>query len=114
VDLTATESVVAGTAVVTLSGSVDLATVPQLSDALSRAVLSNRGRLVAVDLDGVTALDDTGLGVLLGAAGRARDSGGDVAIICSDARLGARLARCGLDRAVTVARTIAELVPEPR
>jgi anti-sigma B factor antagonist len=57
---------------------------------------------VAVDLDGVGVLDDSGLGVILGAAGRAREAGGDLVVVCSDARLVARLQLTGLDRAVDV------------
>ena len=62
-------------------GSVDLATLPQLGDALFRLVADHPGQRVAVDLDGVDVLDDTGLGVLLGAAGRARQAGGDLVVV---------------------------------
>jgi anti-sigma B factor antagonist len=114
VDLTCAESVVAGTPVVTVSGTVDMATVPVLGDALGRALRLHQGTVVAVDLDGVIALDDTGLGVLVGAAGRAREMGGDVAIVSTDGRLRDRLARCGLDRAVRVVGAVSELVaPAP-
>ena len=58
-------------------------------------------RRVAVDLDGVDALDDTALGVLLGAAGRGRQAGGDLAIVCASERLRGRFAVTGLDRAVS-------------
>jgi anti-sigma B factor antagonist len=57
---------------------------------------------VFVDLDGVTALDDTGLGMLLGAAGRAREAGGQLVVVCTNERLLHRFALTGLDRAVTV------------
>ena len=57
------------------------------------------GRTVAVDLDGVDALDDTGLGVLLGAAGRARQAGGDLVVVCASEHLRARFTLTGLDRA---------------
>ena len=45
---------------------------------LTRLADSNAGTTVYVDLDGVTVLDDTGLGMLLGATGRARHRGGDL------------------------------------
>ena len=84
------------------SGEVDLATLPYFHDHLSRSVaLVGEGTLY-VDLDGVIALDDTGLGILLGAAGRCREQGGDLMVVCTNARLLARLAITGLDRAITV------------
>ena len=70
-DLRARHDLVGSLPVVALAGSVDLATLPQLGNALFRLVGDHPGRRVAVDLDGVDVLDDTGLGVLLGAAGRA-------------------------------------------
>ena len=37
---------------------------------LTKALAHHPDRTIIIDLDGVTVLDDTGLGVLLGAAGR--------------------------------------------
>jgi anti-sigma B factor antagonist len=96
-------TVVGTRTVVHVSGELDLATLPTFRDHLARAVDEHRGQTVWVDLDGVTALDDTCLGMLLGGAGRARDAGGDLAVVCSDERLRQRFAVTGLDRAVTVA-----------
>jgi anti-sigma B factor antagonist len=84
--------------------------VPALRDALVRLIADHPGRRVAVDLDGVDALDDTGLGVLLGAAGRARLSGGDVVVITADARLRERFGLTGLDRAVEVFDRLASVL----
>ncbi len=95
--------------VVVASGEIDLATAPQLRSALVELVVDNLGQLVAIDLDGIAALDDTGLGVVLGAAGRARAANGDVAVVCSPGRLRDRLTLTGLDRAVTVVASLAEL-----
>jgi anti-sigma B factor antagonist len=88
--------------VLQVSGEIDLATLPYLGDQLTRAISLHGGTTLFVDLDGVTALDDTGLGMLLGAAGRARGQGGDVAIVCTSERLRARFATTGLDRALHV------------
>ena len=85
-----------------LSGEIDLATIPILHRALSRFSNLHHGETLVVDLDGVSACDDSGLGVLLGAAGRLRDGGGDLVVVCSDASLRGRLARTGFDRAVQV------------
>lgn len=85
-----------------VSGELDLASIPILRDAIVRLLSSTEGRMVAIDLDGVTVLDDAGLGVLLGAADRAREQGGDVVLVCSNERLRARFERSGLARAIEV------------
>jgi anti-sigma B factor antagonist len=88
--------------VLQVSGEIDLATLPYLRDQLTRAIAVHHGATLFVDLDGVTALDDTGLGMLLGAAGQAREHRGDVMIVCTSERLRARFAATGLDRAIAV------------
>ena len=100
---------VAGIPVVALSGRVDLSTIPTLQNALVQAIAANIGRSIAVDLDGVDGLDDTGIGVLVGAAGRARGSGGDVVIICSRDALLRRFAITRVDRAVDIAPNAAAI-----
>ena len=95
-------SEIAGVPVVVLSGRVDLSTIPTLQNALVRAISANIGQVVAVDLDGVDALDDTGIGILVGAAGRARGSGGDLVVICTSDALVRRFAITRLDRAVDI------------
>jgi anti-sigma B factor antagonist len=92
--------------VVALSGTLDLGTVPALLNALATALLDRRGATVVVDLDGVDAVDDVGLGILLGAAGRARRSGGDLVVVCSNPALRDRLALTGFDRAIDVTDTL--------
>jgi anti-sigma B factor antagonist len=100
---------VSATPVVTLAGRVDLATVATLQASLARTIGDHPGVVIAIDLDGVDALDDVGLGVILGAAGRARRAGGDLVIVCRGAPLLERLAVCHLDRAVTVVPSIAAI-----
>ncbi len=85
-----------------VQGEVDLATVPTLRDHLRRAIGLHPGVELLVDLDGVSVLDDVGLGVLLGAAGHARERGGEVVLVCTSTRLLERLERTGLGRAVEV------------
>lgn len=84
------------------SGEIDLATLPYFHDQLNRAISLHVGAEVFVDLDGVTALDDTGIGMLLGAAGRAREHGGDLLLVCNSDRLRSRFSLTGLDRAMVV------------
>jgi anti-sigma B factor antagonist len=88
--------------VLQVSGEIDLATLPVMRDQLMRAVGQHAGATVWVDLDGVSALDDTGLGMLLGAAGRARELGGDLVVVCSSDRLLQRFGITGFGRAVDV------------
>ncbi len=96
-----------------LSGEVDLATLPRLADALMRATAgsadNDNATTLVVDLDGVHVMDDAGLGLILGAAGRARQAGRDVAVVCSAPTLRQRLTLTGFDRAVTVVDRLSQL-----
>jgi anti-anti-sigma factor len=105
VDLQVRVAMVGGTPTVAVGGLVDLGSVPLLQDVLTRAVLDHPGETIVVDLDGVVSFDDTALGLLLAAAGRARELGGALEIVCTSDRLLARLASTRFDRAVTVRGT---------
>ncbi len=98
---------VAGSIVVTVDGMVDLSSVGQLHDDLARTVRQHPGVALVLDLDGVSVLDDAGLGVLLGAAAATRDTGGDLEVVCTRTALHERLTRTRFDRAVTVRGSIA-------
>ncbi|MGH9022876.1 MAG: STAS domain-containing protein [Acidimicrobiia bacterium] len=74
-----------GIGILEVSGEVDLYTVPQLREALTE--MAQRWKRFAVDLDGVSFIDSTGLGVLVGGLKRARDGGGDLELICSQAQI---------------------------
>ena len=101
-NLSTSTIVVGDDAIITLSGEVDLATIPLLHDALTKALAHHPDRTIIIDLDGVTVLDDTGLGVLLGAAGAARQAGADLTVVCNNVRLRERLDRTGFSRAIVV------------
>ena len=96
--------------VVAFSGSVDLSSVGVLRDHLLRTTLEHPGRMLVIDLDGVDVLDDVGLGVLLGAAGRARAEGGELVVVASVERVRRRFALTGFDRAVRLAGGLAEVI----
>jgi anti-sigma B factor antagonist len=96
-----------------VSGEIDLATVPKFRNALIKLVGGHPGTMVAVDLDGVTACDDLGLGILLGAAARARETHGDLTIVCTDLRLLRRFTLTRLDKAITVVGRITEIEQSP-
>jgi anti-sigma B factor antagonist len=110
VELITRLSSVAGCTVLDVRGEIDLATLPELHNAVTKAVMQARRESIVIDLDGVYACDDAGLGVLLGAAGRARQDGGDVVVVCTDGALRTRLARTGFDRAVNVTSSIADAI----
>lgn len=89
-----------------LSGDVDLSTLPQLHDHLVRAGALHLTATLYVDIDGLLTLDDSGLGVLLGVAGRFRERGADLVVVCNNERLRSRFALSGFDRAVSVVERI--------
>lgn len=102
VEITATATTISGVPALEVEGIVDLASIAAMRDALTRLLRDHPGERVIVDLDGVAAIDDLGLGVLLGAAARARGAGGDLEIVCGRAALRAQFTDTRLDRAVTV------------
>jgi anti-anti-sigma factor len=101
-ELNVRQVMVGSTHVLHVRGEIDLGTLPLLHGALMKFTNANPGVDLVVDLDGVSACDDAGLGVLLGAAGRTRETAADLVVLCSDGFLRSRLARTGFDRAVRV------------
>lgn len=71
---------------VSVAGEVDLATAPELKDALAE-VVQNGATGVLVDLSKATFIDSTTLGVLMGAVKRLRPSGGELVIACHDSNI---------------------------
>jgi anti-anti-sigma factor len=64
--------------VVRVVGELDAAAAPILRRALTGVIGENAHRRIVVDLARMGFIDSTGLGVLVGALKRARDSGGDL------------------------------------
>ena len=106
-ELVARQTEINSIPVLGLQGEIDLATLPRLADALMRLVTP--AATCVVDLDGVLVVDDAALGLLLGAAGRARQSNGDLVVVCSSPVLRSRLELTGFDRAVRVVAAVHEL-----
>ena len=63
-----------------------MATAPQLRECLQRVIAQGEPTIV-LDLLGVTFLDSTALGVLVGALKRCREAGGDLHIVVADPRI---------------------------
>ena len=72
--------------VVEARGEVDVATAPALRAAVDGA-LDDGPAEVVVDLRGVTFIDSTGLGVLIGARRRCLDDGGDLRVVVTEPRI---------------------------
>lgn len=105
-ELTLRRTQVADRHVLVVSGDLDIVSIPRFNDALTRLTTDGRASTVVVDLDGAGLIDDAGLGLLLGAAGRARNSSGDVVVVCTEPRLRQRLTDTGFDRAINVVQSI--------
>ncbi len=65
--------------VVTAGGEIDMHTATGLARAMQESIHSSPCQLI--DMTRVTFVDSTGLGVLIGARNRARQSGGSVILI---------------------------------
>jgi anti-sigma B factor antagonist len=69
---------------VVIRGQIDVASAPKLRGALAEAQalrqLNEESTTVVLDLSGVTSMDASGLGVLVGAARRAHCDGRDLAL----------------------------------
>ena len=105
-ELVCSLALIGTTPVLQVSGEIDLATLPYFRDQLLRSISLHDGTTLFVDLDGVTVLDDTGLGILLGTAGRAREQGGDVVVVSNNERLRARFELTRLNLALDVRKMI--------
>lgn len=75
-----------GIPVVSASGEIDVETAPPLRDRLQALTTSGKSTVV-VDLLGVTFLDSTALGLLVGALKRCRESGGDLPLVIAEPRI---------------------------
>src|ERR1700678_1545455 len=80
------ERVEQGLPVIMVTGEIDVATAPQLREAL-HGVIAQGQATVVLDLLAVTFLDSTALGVLVGALKRCRELGGELHVVVADARI---------------------------
>ena len=85
----------------TLRGEIDVHSAPALREHLLTAVQQGEARIV-VHLDGVTFIDSTGLGVLVGAHKAQQQAGHTLELVCSRPRLLRILEVTGLHRVFTV------------
>ena len=83
--------------VVHVAGEIDVYTAPSLRERLDEHVSVGRVQLV-VDLEGVSFMDSTGLGVLVGRLKLVRAQNGSLRLVCSSERILKVFAITGLDK----------------
>jgi anti-sigma B factor antagonist len=96
---------VGGALVVTACGELDLYGAESLRTEIDR-VLDRRGTRLVVDLLGVSFIDSTALGVLVGAAKRVRAEGGRIVLVSDDPRTLRVFEITGLDGVFTLERSL--------
>lgn len=89
------------TAILTIQGEVDVYTAPRLREEIHRRLDAGDNKIV-VDLTDVAYMDSTGLGVLIGALKRARESRGELIVASPNARISRILDVTGLNRIFNV------------
>lgn len=80
------EQRVDGVSVLTVTGEIDLATAPELRECLV-AQEADRVPAIVVDLTGVSFIDSTALGVLVGAYRRQEDAGRTLKLVVTEPRI---------------------------
>jgi anti-sigma B factor antagonist len=93
-----------GVVIAAVTGDIDLSTVAGLRERLFE--LADGGEPLIVDLNRVTFIDSTGLGVLIGAARRAAVRGGSVHAVCSQPQTRKLLWLTGVDRRIPLTATV--------
>lgn len=84
-------------AVVQIAGELDAYTAPKLRGELTDLTSKHQHTLV-LDVSGISFIDSSGLGVLVGAFKRARTHSGAVCLLSPDARMRKMLRITGLER----------------
>jgi anti-sigma B factor antagonist len=102
------ERVDKGVPVITVNGEIDVATAPQLRESLHRLIAPGQATVV-LDLLGVTFLDSTALGVLVGALKRCRELGGELHIVVTDARIRKIFEITGLNKVFPMVDELSEV-----
>jgi len=96
-----------GWAVLEVQGEVDLYTSPQLREAIVRLTEEEENRIV-VDLYNVSFMDSSGLGVLVAGLKRARERGGELALVFGEGSVQKVFGITGLDKIFPTYRSVGE------
>lgn len=95
-DLRLTTSTQDAWTILSVAGELDLHTSPQLKEALSE-VLDQGSAHIALDLSQVPFMDSSCLGVIVGGLKRARENGGELALMSLQPSPAKVIALTGLD-----------------
>ena len=98
--------------VVRVHGEVDVYTAPQLRERLDQEIDAGRHDLV-VDLSGVSFMDSTGLGVLVGRLKLIRVNDGSLRLVCAHDRVLKVFVITGLDKVFEIFPTVDEALAAP-
>ena len=93
-----------GVVIAAVTGDIDMSTVAGLRERLFE--LADSGQPLIVDLNRVTFIDSTGLGVLIGAARRAAAHGTSLHAVCSRPQTRRLLWLTGVDRRIPLTATV--------
>lgn len=93
--------------VVHVGGEIDVYTAPTLREQLDEQIAAGRTSLI-VDLENVTFMDSTGLGVLVGRLKLVRLHGGALRLVCSQERILKVFAITGLDKVFQIFSSVDE------
>jgi anti-sigma B factor antagonist len=96
-----------GWAVLEVQGEVDLYTSSQLREAIVRLTEEGETRIV-VDLYNVSFMDSSGLGVLVAGLKRARERGGELALVFGEGSVQKVFGITGLDKIFPTYRSVGE------
>lgn len=102
-----------GLPLVSVAGEIDVATAPALRDHLQRQVAGGASTVV-VDLLGVSFLDSTALGVLVGVLKRCREAGGDLRLVIAQPRILKVFEITGLTSVFTIEESVANAAGRDR
>ena len=93
-----------GVVIAEVTGDIDISTVSGLRERLLG--LADSEQPLIVDLNGVSFIDSTGLGVLVAAARRADTHGGSLHAVCSRPPTRKLLWMTGVDRRIPLTATV--------
>jgi anti-anti-sigma factor len=99
-----------GLTIARLEGDLDIATTPALRERLLR-VPGPAGRLLIIDLSGVSFCDAAGLAMLIGAQRRASGRGITIRFVAPRPQMAKLLRITGLDRSFTICATLDDALP---
>ena len=107
VDLSVSSSEQGAVTIVHVAGEIDVYTAPLLREVLDKQVAAGRTDLV-VDLEKVTFMDSTGLGVLVGRLKLVRGQNGTLRIVSAQERILKVFKITGLDKVFHIYATVDE------